>query len=454
MTSPPSPIITSLAVVGLSVATFFGAFKLRQLWEHAVPHGWLARPAPDPAALAAAAAQTKEHEEALERLSRSLQETQTAVEEKAAAAAAQEREIEGLLTHARRVEEELDSVRTAHRALATGTVSLEAQKKHLALELQRAKTEQQQTAQLLETRTAELRGAEAFLTKADQLSNVEVVGLLESLNSEIMQIAASMTEELTIEEKRIDAEAKEQESDEAREAYARAEDTVGPRMAELLKNSEHHEDPILVQLAVQASMAAYTHWIISSWVFESPEDEHMLSEIYARVRETEEQAVSGRWRQLTRKHLQRMLAHDPDLSSDMLGAVANIFTTAGLKDSPEMLYERIVGRFAGRVSVVMKLAVDLNKHIGEGITSCDLEALYIAPDVKFNPATMDDAIGASSSSPEAAQEMILCTTDLGLVRAEKIASARGDWKESVLLKPKVVLYSGIASIIGDAESPL
>lgn len=157
---------------------------------------------------------------------------------------------------------------------------------------------------------------------------------------------------------------------------------------------------------------------------------------------------------MTRKHLQRMLAHDPDLSSDMLGAVANIFTTAGLKDSPEMVYERIVGRFAGRVSVVMKLAVDLNKHIGEGITSCDLEALYIAPDIKFNPATMDDAIGASSSSPEAAQEMILCTTDLGLVRAEKIAGARGDWKESVLLKPKVVLYSGIASIIGDAESPL
>lgn len=286
MTSPPSPIITSLAVVGLSIATFFGAFKLRHLWEHVVPHDWIAGPAPDPAALAAAAAQTKEQEEAVESLRRSLKEKQTAVEEKTAVAVAQGKEIEGLLTHARRVEEELDSVRTANHALTKGTVSLEAQKKHLALELQRAKTEQQQTAQLLETRTAELRGAEAFLTKADQLSNVEVVGLLENLNSEIMQIAAGMTEELAIEEKRIDTEAKEQESDEAREAYARAEDTVGPRMAELLKNSEHHEDPILVQLAVQASMAAYTHWIISSWVFESPEDEHMLSEIYARVRET------------------------------------------------------------------------------------------------------------------------------------------------------------------------
>ncbi|KAF9476873.1 hypothetical protein BDN70DRAFT_949660 [Pholiota conissans] len=452
MTSPPSPIYTSIAVVGLSLATLFGAFKFRHLWEHVVPlndpRDWIiARLAPG-----TVAARARDKEE-LENLRCSLKDIQQAVEEKTAMAVAQEKELEGLLLHARRVEAELDSMRATNQALAKSATSLDAQKKHLAMELQHTKTEQQQTAQLLEVRTSELKGAEAFLTKADQLSNVEVVSLLENLNSEIMQIAASMTEELLIEEKKIDLEGKEQESDEAREAYARAEDTVGPRMAELLKSSEHHEDPILVQLAVQASMSAYTHWVISSWVFESPEDEHMLSEIYARVRETEEQAVSGRWRQLTRKHLQRMFAHNPDLSSDMLGAVANIFTTAGLKESPEMAYERIASRFAARVSVVMKLAVDLNKHIGEGITSCDLEALYIMPDVAFNPTTMEDALGASSS-PETLQETILCTTDLGLVRAEKIAGSRGDWKESVLLKPKVVLYSGIAGIIGDTGSPL
>ncbi len=145
-----------------------------------------------------------------------------------------------------------------------------------------------------------------------------------------------------------------------------------------------------------------------------------------------------------------MLANDPDLSLDMLGAVANIFLTAGLKDTPEKAYERIITQFGSRVAVVMKLAVDLNRHIGEGITSCDLEALYIAPDIVYDPTTMEDAIGTGSVE----QETIICTTDLGLVRAEKIAGTRGDWKEAVLLRPKVVLYSGIAGIVKDTDSPL
>ena len=456
MTSSPSPIFTSLAIVGLSVATLFGAFKLKTLWEH-VQRDWTA-----------ATATQKQTAQELEALRQSLKEKEAEVQERAEVAASREKEIEELLTQARHVEEELVAMREENKTLSKHTGVLGAQRERLAAELHATKTEHKQTAELLEMRTAELKGAEMFLTKADLLSNVEVVSLLENLNSEIMQIAASMTEELPIEEKKIDLEGKEQESDEMREAYARAEDTVGPRMAELLKLSEHHEDPILVQLAVQASMTAYTHWIISSWVFETPDDEHMMSEIYARVREAgksttdrvylidiltsslEEQAVSGRWRQLTRKHLQRMLTSDPDLSLDMLGAVANIFLTAGLKDTPEKVYERIITQFGSRVAVVMKLAVDLNRHIGEGITSCDLEALYIAPDIVYDPTTMEDAIGTGSVE----QETIICTTDLGLVRAEKIAGTRGDWKEAVLLKPKVVLYSGIAGIVKDTDSPL
>lgn len=145
-----------------------------------------------------------------------------------------------------------------------------------------------------------------------------------------------------------------------------------------------------------------------------------------------------------------MLAHDPDLSLDMLGAITNIFLTAGLKETPEKAYESMISRFSSRIAVVMKLAVDLNRHIGEGVTSCDLEVLYIVPDIQYNPATMDDAIGMGSTE----EEPVICTTDLGLVRAEKVTGTRGDWKEAVLLKPKVVLYSGIAGVVKDTDSPL
>ncbi|KAF8959230.1 hypothetical protein BDZ97DRAFT_1667372 [Flammula alnicola] len=436
-------MFTSLAVVGLSLATVFGAFKLKSVWKH-IERGWLKD----------SEARTNLEEE-VTALRRSLKESRAEVNEKTTVVLSHEKEIENLRSRILVAESELDGLRAENRVMTNRTATLDTQRRQLEGELQRAKVEYEQTAELLEVRTSELKGAQAFLTKTDQLSGAEVIKLLEGLNGEIMQIAASMTEELAIEEKKIDDEGKEQESDEMREAFARTEDIIGPRMAELLKTSEHHEDPILVQIAVQASMAAYTHWIVSSWVFESPEDEHMLSEIYARVRESEEQAISGRWRQLTRTHLQRMLAHEPDLSSDMMNAIANIFTTAGLKDSPEMVHERISNRFAARIAVVMKLAQGLNKRIGEGITSCDLEALYIAPDVTYNSITMEDAMGlASAGGVGSGRETILCTTDLGLVRAEKIAGAMGDWKESVLLRPKVVLYSGIAGIIGDTEVSL
>lgn len=50
------------------------------------------------------------------------------------------------------------------------------------------------TANLLQVRTADLRGAEAFLTTADQYSGADIVNMVKSLNAEIFQAAAFMAE--------------------------------------------------------------------------------------------------------------------------------------------------------------------------------------------------------------------------------------------------------------------
>ena len=163
--------------------------------------------------------------------------------------------------------------------------SLETQNQQLGAELKQVKLKCQQMAELLDVCTAERKGAQAFLTKADQFSGADIIKLVEDLNREIMQAAASLAEDLVIAEKKVNGQEEGPESDEIKEVYERMEEIVGPRMAELLKASEHHEDPILIQIAFQMDMAAYTHWIMSSWCFESPEDEHMLSEIYVKVQE-------------------------------------------------------------------------------------------------------------------------------------------------------------------------
>ena len=193
-------------------------------------------------------------------------------------------EIERLKKRLAETDRNLDGMEKQNRILADQTRNMAAQNKKLEGELKNTKAEQRDSIELLRIRTAELKGAQAFLTKADILSGADVIKLVEALNGEIMQTAAVMAEAFTIEEKRVDA--KNGESDEISKVYARAGEIVGYRMAEMLRASEHHEDPILVQMGLQTAMVGYTHWVISSWCFESPEDERMLSEVYARVRET------------------------------------------------------------------------------------------------------------------------------------------------------------------------
>ena len=193
-------------------------------------------------------------------------------------------EIERLKKHLAETKKDLDGMEKQNRILADQTRNLGAQNQKLEGELKNTKAEHRDSIELLRVRTAELKGSQAFLTKADILSGAEVIKLVEALNGEIMQTAAVMAEAFTIEEKRI--EAKNGESEEMGKVYARAGEIVGYRMAEMLRTSEHHEDPILVQMGLQTAMVGYSHWIISSWCFESPEDERMLSEVYARVRET------------------------------------------------------------------------------------------------------------------------------------------------------------------------
>jgi hypothetical protein len=144
-----------------------------------------------------------------------------------------------------------------------------------------------------------------------------------------------------------------------------------------------------------------------------------------------------------------MLSQEPDMATDMAHGFASIALTAGVKGSFNTIFERIMANFGERIGVVMKTAQRLNKSVGEGVTSCDLEAFYIAPNVLYNADTMADALGPTTTSDTG--ETILCTTDLGLVRVEKVSGSVGDWHEAVLVKPKVVLQSGLSGLIGEPE---
>ena len=271
---PPSFIRSPIAVIfagaaGISLCGLFTCFTLRQRLRQAHIED---------------EENGKRHTDELGFLRRSLSDSQAEMGAMKKSLTVCMEEIERLKKRLADTERDLDTMEKKNRALADQTRNLGTLNQKLEGELKKTKAEQRDSVELLRIRTAELKGAQAFLTKADILSGAEVIKLVEALNGEIMQTAAVMAEAFTIDEKKF--EVKDVESEEMGKVYARASEIVGYRMAELLRTSEHHEDPILVQMGLQTAMTGYTHWVISSWCFESPEDERMLSEVYARVRET------------------------------------------------------------------------------------------------------------------------------------------------------------------------
>lgn len=159
----------------------------------------------------------------------------------------------------------------------------------------------------------------------------------------------------------------------------------------------------------------------------------------------EGQAVAGRWRQLTRSHLQSLLPKQPqDLQPSLVETAANITVLANYATVPEAVVPQITKRFGRRINRITSLAQGLNKKAGEGVTSCDFEFLHIAPNTPYNPSDMEDGLGFGTKRLRYDAESVICTTDLGVLRSEK--SSDGQWKVSVLVKPRVVLPSGLEAL--------
>jgi len=138
-----------------------------------------------------------------------------------------------------------------------------------------------------------------------------------------------------------------------------------------------------------------------------------------------------------------MTDHEPDLAMYFIDAFVNILLTAGVSATQSTLHDNIASRFGDRVAIIVKGAQKLRKAIGEEVTSCDFEVLHVLQDAEFRPSTMDDAFAGDYEKGRDEPEPVLCTTDLGLARVAKKPGKAGEWDEAILLRPKIVLQSGI-----------
>jgi len=293
----------------------------------------------------------------------------------------------------------------------------------------RAAQEQlKQTKELLDARTAELSGAQTFLSTADRLSEMEVLSIVRDLNEKIYQVAVSLTEGW--------------EKLEPPQATGQMEVDPAPQPHVL----------VLIQLARKRDLTGLTYLIqsflcyqvmtmTSSWTYNR--DLGVLKHVYQKLSASEGQAISARWRSLTHSHL----SPPAPQSASMMEQLAGILEETGSFPSPQQSLEFVQTVGVERIESMIQTAQRLETAFMIDVTSSDMSLLYENPETMFDDAKMINEFGSDSAYKPGKRDKIAGTTEVGV---KKIAyGGPGEAPQvGILLKPKVVLER---DVVGDGK---
>ena len=214
---------------------------------------------------------------------------------------------------------------------------------------------------------------------------------------------------------------------------------------------------MLVQIALQSCLIWHCMCFIQTWSLEEDSlANQFVDSIYQRVKQAgeiydcrsqkdllttfaEDQTVSGRWRALTRHHLQSPYENPGQIPSSEMAVVhdlVNVLITAGYRGHRQEVVEMVSGKFGDKIRAIKKASLRLSQVVREEVTSSDLEPKWVSPDTSFDPSAMEDIGGEQPEVRRQQSDRVLCITEMGLLRVV------GRMKETkILLKPKVALES-------------
>jgi hypothetical protein len=165
-----------------------------------------------------------------------------------------QRQLEHLQADFSSTKMELEHQRSANTLLVSqkGQLSVElaqacAARQVQATEVHKLRTSYAELANSVRTLASngeELRTLKSFLTKTDDYSGQQIVQAVHDLNTEILQLAAAVSDEFPL-TRRSPGLWNESHCEFVREA-------IGDGMLALLRDGDHEDDPTVVQLAVQA----------------------------------------------------------------------------------------------------------------------------------------------------------------------------------------------------------
>ncbi|KAH8818658.1 hypothetical protein DL96DRAFT_1684305 [Flagelloscypha sp. PMI_526] len=282
---------------------------------------------------------------------------------------------------------------------------------------------------LVEVKTQELLSAKEFLTVADDASVADARRQLETLNSEIFQFAAFVAETFTFDSTFP--------SHLPPDTLTGVEHLLGEQLFSLLR--DHNEDifEVMVQVCLQNALCCLAGGITRSWSVGDYPASDILAGVYNRIRLTGSSRVAGSWRAITRSAVHTAATFTPEQYSviDLFAThLAPVLRVAGWAKSANEAYDTLMTEHHDKLNVIALASFKLNKLLGEQIISTDLDLVYIRGGEPFSSESMTDGFEASDGS-----QVVLGTTDLGLVQKKWPVEKGVESEEIILLKPKVAL---------------
>ena len=184
--------------------------------------------------------------------------------------------------------DELNSLRGKHGRAIVELKTSRAEVAESKREGEALRKELESTKKLLQIRSNELRGVQAFLDTADKTSMADVRRTVGRLNAETFQLAATLADSFT-----FSPGSSARELQEETQAGDRLRKALGPKMLELLRAVQHDEDPHCVQLALQACLASYAKRLSTRWSAGAEEGIGFVQSVYEKIWESGESCTSA-----------------------------------------------------------------------------------------------------------------------------------------------------------------
>lgn len=286
---------------------------------------------------------------------------------------------------------------------------------------------------------ARQRSIEVYMTRTDSWSGAQILQAVQDLNSEILQFAASATEVCPFGRSIGTTSLTKTSAAALQDTTAR----LGSNLARILATKDHSQDPLLVQLAVQACVVTCIIRALSSFCIGFPQKgDTILSQLYSHIYVAEPQPTSSRWRSFAHRHIHSLYPTLTDysvneMSETIIRWTCDILTVAGTTDSHMSSREGLRSRFGDQIRRIARCVSRLEHVMREEIMSTNFDIVSVGYGDVFNGRIMADVFGDVSVS----RGHVLATTELGLkctTRRDGNGSDNGTIEQRLLLPPKVV----------------